>query len=73
MNQEGTIWKRLQDYLPQNCRIDENTFPAEKYINYGASRIHLDIYKPKSPKNNTKEITLPNEVGGEVMEYYLRV
>jgi alpha-beta hydrolase superfamily lysophospholipase len=63
MNQKDTIWKLLQDYLPQNCRIDGNTFPEEKYINYGTSSVHLDVYKPKILKNNTVVIIL-HGVGG---------
>jgi alpha-beta hydrolase superfamily lysophospholipase len=63
MKQKEIIWKQLQDYLPQNCRIDENIFPEENYINYGTSRIHLDIYKPKSQKNNTMVIIF-HGVGG---------
>jgi alpha-beta hydrolase superfamily lysophospholipase len=63
MNTKKPIWKLLQDYLPQNCRIDESIFPEEKYINYGASCIHLDIYKHKSLKNNTV-IIIFHGVGG---------
>jgi dienelactone hydrolase len=63
MYQNDKIWKLIQNYLPQNCRIDENLFPEEKYINYEAFCIHLDIYKPKDLKNSTVVIIF-HGVGG---------
>ena len=63
MYKENTVWKQLQEYLPKDCRIDGNIFPEEKYVDYNSSAIHLDIYKPQNPKNNTALI-LFHGVGG---------
>jgi alpha-beta hydrolase superfamily lysophospholipase len=63
MKIENTIWKKLQDYLPENCRITENVCPEETYVNYDKSRIHLETYKPKNPEKNNVVIIF-HGVGG---------
>jgi alpha-beta hydrolase superfamily lysophospholipase len=62
MYENNNIWKRLQEHLPENCKIDEDIFPEEKYLYYDKSRIHLDIYKPN--EINKIVVILFHGVGG---------
>jgi alpha-beta hydrolase superfamily lysophospholipase len=62
MYKDDKIWESIQDYLPDNCKIDENIFPKEAYMDFNNSRIHLDIYEPK--KTNNIVLVIFHGVGG---------
>jgi alpha-beta hydrolase superfamily lysophospholipase len=62
MYSENVTWKLLQEFLPQNNRID-SVCPEETFLPYNDTlRVHLDVYNKANPKNCT--IIMLHGVGG---------
>ena len=48
--ENDAIWKQVQEYLPQDYRINPNTRPEEDYLPLCGMKIHIDHYKVREPK-----------------------
>ena len=56
-----TIWKEIQEYLPQENRLDDSNMPKEEWIEIDKNTIHIDHYSCKNPKG---VIIIYHGVGG---------
>ncbi|MGM0446140.1 MAG: alpha/beta hydrolase [Bacillota bacterium] len=54
-------WKRVQKYLPEYHRLNNDIYPEEKYWHWKNFNIHLDYYKNNSSKH---KVILLHGVGG---------
>ncbi len=55
------IWRQVQNYLPKYNQLSSETMPEEYFIDIYGMWIHIDHYKPTSPK---AKIILFHGVGG---------
>lgn len=42
-------WRRVNELLPSELRIDESTMPREEWMEVGRFRVHLDRHGPEDP------------------------
>lgn len=43
-------WREIQNYLPKEYRLTEDTMPAEEYWDWNGHKIHLDTYRNAGAK-----------------------
>ncbi|MEE1057474.1 MAG: alpha/beta fold hydrolase [Acutalibacteraceae bacterium] len=56
-----TIWKQIQEYLPEENRLNDNNMPNEEMIEFGNNTIHVDHYLCPNEKG---VIAIYHGVGG---------
>ena len=55
MFDENKVWRKVQNYLPCDFRIDEETQPNEKWTRYEDVELRYDEY---IPKKSTRDVTV---------------
>ncbi len=56
-----TIWKKIQEYLPMENRLNNSNMPKEEWIEIGKNEIHIDHYF----RNDTKgTVVIYHGIGG---------
>ena len=58
---EDPFWVEIQSYLPVENRLTRSTLPNEYFLTIGDLKIHIDHYKPLSPRGR---VILFHGVGG---------
>ncbi len=59
--EKDIIWRRIQQYLPADNRLNDRNVPHEEWIPFGKNTIHIDRYGANEPKG---VIVIFHGVGG---------